>query len=546
MSTAMMVKELKAAGQDHEWYPTTKEIIKDIHRDIGNSRNNGLKILDIGAGDGNFFKVMEELEEYKESCYQNKHTKYAIERSEILIKAMPADVFIVGTDFHEQTLIDKKMDMIFCNPPYSEYAEWTEKIIKESNAETVYMVIPRRWENHEGIKYALKSREATTKIIGGDYVFMDSEYRKAMTTVNIVKIEFANSSYGHHRLKIDPFAIWFGEHFKISADKIDESWENKRPGKEKLHELVQGTNLISRLEELYLDEFQHLLSNYKAVENLDASILKELGVSVSGLMEGLKGKIEGLKNLYWKELFDNLDKLTDRLTVKSRKSLLATLFEHTAVDFTASNAYSIVIWAIKNSNKYYNEQMIAVYKNLSNSENVQLFKSNNHIVEDGWRYGRSSMSHYTLDYRIVHNHWNAIYREGSFGEYEYTNKLHNSAHETLSDIFTIAANLGFNVGATASYRKQWGAGKKNTFVYLDKDLKEQVFGEIKAHLNGNIHFKLNKEFLKAWNIEVSRLLGWIKSPKEAAEEMQDITFEDATRYFKSNLQLLSSDVKLLT
>ena len=51
--------------------------------------------------------------------------------------------------------------------------------------------------------------------------------------------------------------------------------------------------------------------------------------------------------------------------------------------------------------------------------------------------------------------------------------------------------------------------------------------------------------MKAWNVEVSRLLGWIKSPAEAAEEMTDISISEATQYFKSNQQFLSSDIKLL-
>ena len=43
--------------------------------------------------------------------------------------ALPIYVVIIGSDFHEQTLIDKKVDLIFCNPPYSEFELWTKQII---------------------------------------------------------------------------------------------------------------------------------------------------------------------------------------------------------------------------------------------------------------------------------------------------------------------------------------------------------------------------------------------------------------------------------
>ena len=544
MSVAIdkLVVTLKENNEDWNFYPTTNEIIQAVHRDIGNERNNSLKILDIGAGDGNFFKVMEELESHKEENYRNNHRKYAIEKSMILLDQLPSDIFIVGTNFHEQSLIDKQMDVIFCNPPYSEYSEWMEKIIRESNAKTVYMVIPDRWKNVDAIRGAIKSRDATAKVLG-DYVFYDSEYRKAMAKVELIKISYGDNSYSN-RLKVDPFDVWFEEHFKVTADKSDDSWQAERNKREKLHDMVTGQNIIERLTELYNEEFSHLLGNYKAVELLDPAILKELNISVSSLKGSLKSKIEGLKNIYWKELFDNLDKITVRLTAASRKSLVDTLTSQTSVDFTASNAYSIVIWAIKNANKYFEEQMIKVYRTITNSENVQLYKSNNRIVEDGWRFSRKEMTHYTLDYRIIQHHWKAITSSKDYA-YDSIRGLSKTAHELINDIFVIANNLGFNMAGSSSVNREWEAGKKVIFAYLDENRIAQDFAEIKAFKNGNIHFKFNQKFMKAWNIEVSRLLGWIKSPKEAVEEMQDISVSEATTYFNTNLQLLSSDIKLL-
>ena len=50
------------------------------------------------------------------------------------MNSLDSDIFVVGTDFHQQTFIDKKMNVIFCNPPYSEFTEWSIKLIEEANS----------------------------------------------------------------------------------------------------------------------------------------------------------------------------------------------------------------------------------------------------------------------------------------------------------------------------------------------------------------------------------------------------------------------------
>lgn len=544
MSTTSLVKELKQSGQDHEWYPTTREIIIAVHKDIPSIRNNSVTIMDIGAGDGNFFKVLDQLEGMRKEDDRRYYKKYAIEKSMILIDQMSADIFIVGTEFHEQSLIDKKMDVIFCNPPYSEYIEWMSKIILESNSTFVYMVVPDRWKDNKEIQSNLKTREADYKVIG-NYSFEDSEYRAARAYVDLIRITFKQISYLNTSLKTDPFDIWFDDHFKIQAQKKDtiSKWEVTKGKGEKLHQLIGNKNIIEKLYEFYQADFKHLLENYKAVELLDPGLLKELNISVTGLKESLKLKIEGLKNIYWQELFNNLNTITDRLTGVSRKKILETLSSNTSVDFTISNAYSVVIWAIKNANKYYDSQLLDVYEKITSSENVILYKSNHRIIRDGWRYAQEKLTHYTLDYRIVHNHWNAIQTD-TFGSYDYHNGLNKSAHETINDIITIAKNLGFNVTEN-SYAYEWLAGKANRFETQDRNGAYELFAEIKAYKNGNLHYKFNQKFMKKWNIEAARLNGWIKSPVEAVQEMKDITLEEATKYLHTNKQLLTSDIKLI-
>jgi hypothetical protein len=50
--------------------------------------------------------------------------------------------------------------------------------------------------------------------------------------------------------------------------------------------------------------------------------------------------------------------------------------------------------------------------------------------------------------------------------------------------------------------------------------------------------------MKAFNIEAGRLLGWLKSPQHAADELE-INADECLKFFKSNLSLDNSNIKLL-
>jgi len=557
VSTNKLLQEVRAANEDFEWYPTTNEIIEVVYWDMmkkdqfanynghGKYENTYRTVLDIGAGNGKLFSTIKDIADSQEDKSKLNITKaYAIEKSQTLINSLHEDVFVVGTDFYEQTLIDKQVDVVFSNPPYSEYSQWSTKVIKESNCNVIYLVIPDRWERDKAIANAIESRGAKVAVIG-NYSFENSEDRKARAEVSLLKITIVEEEISLHRSNRhnkDPFDLWFDEVFSIDMDVSTNSddirsWEEAEKKRTRIKELVKGQNVIERLVELYDKELNHLVVNYKKIAELDGDILKELGVSIKGLKEAFKLKIEGVKNLYWKELFDNLDTITSRLTSSSRDSLLGTLTEHTNVDFTVSNAYAVVIWAIKNANKYYDSQLLELYFGLSRSENVRLYKSNTKFVKDGWRYSREKMTHYALDYRIVDHHYDAI-----SSEYSAKRNMGPVSRTRINDIVTIASNLGFSI-KDSEENIVWMPGKKNLFE-MNEEEKIVPFMEVKAFLNGNLHFKFSPKFMKALNLEAARLNKWIKSPQEATEEF-DITLEEATEMFGSNFVLQPSNLSNL-
>ena len=575
--------------------------------------------------------VLDMIEEWEAPrSYRNKNerqanrvfiSKYmAIEKSQILIDNMPKEAFVVGTDFNENTLIDKQADIVFCNPPYSEYSQWSERIIKEANAKVIYLVIPRRWGKQANIAGAIKARKAKVSIVG-NFDFFNSEDRKARAYVSLVKVDLRGkavkskrgwSQQSTERL-VDPFDLWFNENFKINAKKAECDYEKReREAKEKKEKVenavVKGGDLVSSLVELYNSELSHLVNNYQKVAELDSDILKELNVDVDSVLSAFKEKIKGLKNFYWQEIFNNLDSITKRLTSRTRKRLLGTLMGNTSIDFTTGNIRSVVIWVIKNANKYFEEQMLEVYDDFTTDEGISLYKSNQRFNDDSFRYCKSdkSFEKYSLDYRMV------LHGYRSNSDWNRDNKLSHAQMDYFNDIRVIASNLGFEADAlrwdaeqkvkheiffsknsqTEPYKKgskviqgkilevycQSHLPNENGEDFVEKDgityvyradqeesyyqykildsngyeyylnhdcvrTQNDIFTTVRGHGNGNVHFQFNKEFIKKLNLEVGRLRGWIKTPKEAAENF-DISEEEAQNYWGGTFQLLPSSSEL--
>lgn len=98
----------------------------------------------------------------------------------------------------------------------------------------------------------------------------------------------------------------------------------------------------------------------------------------------------------------------------------------------------------------------------------------------------------------------------------------------VDDLCAIAHNLGFT---TASKDIPESFGEK--YYILMPDGKPLI--EFKVYQNGNTHLKLNKEFAKALNVEVARLLGWIRDKSDIAAEFPDEMADGAEKYFRQKL-----------
>ncbi|WP_261887485.1 class I SAM-dependent methyltransferase [Vibrio aerogenes] len=550
MSVTALVQQLKSSNQDFEWYPTTDEMLDCIHQDLFSTYccyarpddKVTCSVLDIGAGNG---KALNRLTEGK---------KFAIEKSKPLLNTLDKDIFVVGTDFHQQTLIDKKVDVIFCNPPYSEYKQWVMKVIAEANAETIYFVIPSRWSEDADIENSLSARSAEAEVMfSGDF---SAGERQARAKIEIVKVRLTRQNYSIHRRQrciVDPFSIWFEQHFQFDAKRSEHgsrdlfSEQKLKQNVAGASELIRDQGFVSTLESLYNRDMDKLIHTYLKLNEVDAMLLDELNVSIEGIQKALKQKITSLKDLYWKELFHNLDTITGKLCVASRERLLKTLFAYTHVDFNAENAHAVVIWCIKNANQYFDSQLIDLVERMTEKANIALYRSNQKTFgEEDWRYCRTpkQLDRYKLDYRVVMTRTGGIFTSDYFFE-KRDHNLSDSATDFINDLLTVAQNLGFDTSATPKAQQRlWESNKKQAFSYDNHSLgQEVVLFEAKAFKNGNMHIKFNQDFIMRLNVEFGRLKGWLKSAGHAGDELE-IEAAEAVHCFQSNLQLTHHEADL--
>jgi len=556
-----LVRQVKAQGQDYEFYPTTDEIIKKFIRDMFPKTSRGhytglggiSALLDIGAGTGKVLKAVRDDIDDRENMV--RPDLLAIEKSAVLYQELTRVCPVIGSDFLQQSLLGKRIDAIFCNPPYSEYETWAAKIITEAEAKYAWLVIPQRWDKSQKIAYAIDRREVQTEIIGS-FDFLNAEDRKARARVDLVRVTFPRA-LRHDVDENDAFSRFFDDQFGHLKERYKASRretlsarmavEDEQQEKEKApgDKLVKGANLVERMVEFYQADMSHAQHNYDLASQLDVDLLRELQVSPTDILANLLIRLQGLRGEYWTELFGNLVEVTDRLCSRQRKRMLDQVKVSGLVDFTSENAYAIVCWLLNHANEYMEEQLLETFDQMHSKANVRAYKSNKKVfTDDRWRYKEDLPTHVALEFRLVLDRMGGIRKDPYGGS---GSALTDTACDFLMDLMTVGNNLGFRrsddlLRFTYNARQDWISGRKEVFMCREVSGKRVPLFEVKGFYNGNIHVRLGQSFALALNVEVGRLRGWLKTPAEAVEELGDAK---AAKCFGSHLRLGMASMKML-
>ena len=544
LSTAATIADLKASDTDFEWYPTTDAMIQAIIEDVklAGRYKKATTMLDVGAGDG---RVLEAFKDDDRLCI---HNLLAVEKSPNHVARWSSDITFVGGDFYESQINSGNIDIMFSNPPYSDFENWTVTLLKNIHATAIYLVLPSRWVHSDRIQAAIKSRDLSYKIVSSDD-FTNAD-RKARAKVDVIRLvsssfaeryerrknldssekdlwldetntEYSFQSYQHK----DPMDLWFEEMFPRLAELSDGKStvaSEREAAKDRTYHIFQKTNTIDDLVMLYELEADKVLKAYQKINECDAEFFVELKIDLSTIKQTLKARMSSLKAEYWQAFIHNYKPITERLTAKYRDKIYNKIIKKAEeISFNATNALIVTQMVIKLANEYSDNQVTDFFYDLSNPKTTELYKSNQKVfTNQQWRYCRDPSdrpTHYTLDYRIVQhrlfnvsNHWS-----GGLKNYEIA--------AAVSDICIIARLVGMKVPNSCNGSQfdngNIVTGERISVTYSHEGESKTLF-DIKFYKNGNQHLFLNKEFALRLNVYVGKLLGWVCSADEAFEQMQ--------------------------
>lgn len=503
--SANMLKSIKEVNQDFEWYPTTEEMINSL---INGINEKYLKnALDIGAGDG---RVLDML-----ASKLSVDKLYSIEKSEPLIQAMSRKILNIGRDFWETSLIEKQAELIFCNPPYSEYEDWMVRIIKEANFKILAFIVPMRWKENIFIQQAIQQRNLDYEIIDS-FDFLNAE-RKARAKVDLIIFK----PKGVHK---NSFELFLEEQFgfKMPNDYFSKI-ETEEKEADELHlqcNIIKSEDLIDFLLKKYNEELKIYIDSIKSLSKVDGLVFEYLDIDKKKVLKGLESRLKHIKAIYWNELFKKLSPISSKVISKIRTNLSSSIITKAHIEFTRGNIESVLCWFTKNINEYIKLSYLNFFDSLSKENNAFLYKSNERFNYGNWRYRKGY--DYTneleniklkLDYRIV------VPYLAQVDSWRYNER----ANDFMQDLKVIANNFGLSFSCEHNFK--FNAGESNSF-YLDNGIK---FFEYKAYKNGNVHFKFSQDFMAKLNLAVGRLRNWL-TKEEAKEEFKDISEEIINEY----------------
>ena len=242
------------------------------------------------------------------------------------------------------------------------------------------MVIPQRWKDDTEIMNLLKAFKTDYTILGSfDFLEADRVARAKVDVVRFQKQKFKDRYYRYDAQEdIDPdtFNVWFNQAFGIEQtekEMKDEKYESDYDRSKRYHENKTQTiknalvssdeSKASILVRLYNQEYEKLMNNLKAIMALDEDVLADFNLSVALIKTALKEKMKNLKILYWDMVWNEFDEITDRLTWATRKLLKEQFQELYYMDFTIENIYALVLYVVKNANRYFDSQLVDFFRN---------------------------------------------------------------------------------------------------------------------------------------------------------------------------------------
>lgn len=523
---------------------TTDEMIEAISKDIAKSAGfiSLNSIIDVGAGDGSTLKS-----KYFDDndTYVKLRRKSGIEKSVEHVSSWNNTINFVGGDFFENSLHDIDAEVLFCHPPHSNYEAWAVKVINESYAVVNYLVLPEQWQASEAITRALADRSySATIILAKNSSDEDSGKVDVIRVIKSLRLDRdemmksvpLNSRYEEDLIEKGTY-IFTCNHIKEN-DPVDDQFITLLPNLATVEEktfftsdnqsdsadsIFKNSADLADMVGLYNKDKAKVIASYKALNDIDLGLFKELDIDIDTLKEKYKQSLCAVRRLYWNAFIKSYDPVTSRLTSDYADLITKEALSKTTIEFTASNALIVTNIIIKRASAYSDQQADHLFQELSNDVNAKPYRSNTDkpsFERNRYFRDRKLQPNYSLGFQTI--------KDSMFNvSANYSNDLicGISANKVIDNISIIAKLIGMHgvVESTIADNNRVNRGipyGQLITANLKKDGKSADLLTIKFYKNGNQHLSLAKEFILRLNIYICKLHGWIEDASEAFIEMQ--------------------------
>jgi hypothetical protein len=109
-------------------------------------------------------------------------------------------------------------------------------------------------------------------------------------------------------------------------------------------------------------------------------------------------------------------------------------------------------------------------------------------------------------------------------------------------LIVVLRRLGADI---SRFQKANAMVKQETTFYNHAKQKTETAFECRFYQNGNVHLKVNQALMTKFNVEVARIRGWVRGPKDIQNEFEVSEKEAAELWSKPSLVMLGpGDVPL--
>ena len=114
----------------------------------------------------------------------------------------------------------------------------------------------------------------------------------------------------------------------------------------------------------------------------------------------------------------------------------------------------------------------------------------------------------------------------------------------------VLRTLGYNVENSIAHLNGWDTPVPfgDRLEFMENNLatgKSEIAFEAKYYKNGNCHLRFRKDLMLALNVAAGRLFGWVTSPEQAADEMDEDVKEVAKYWQKSDALCITNKTQLI-